>query len=133
MAQKIPKPSSLDELHGDERRSFDFVDLKDGDDVRMVERGGGSCFAFETAKVVGSARQGFLKNLDRHVSSELRVVCAVDGPHSTRAYLSADFERGDSCARRDLHIRMDGVYVREAEDARAFWGIGGGGYRVTAG
>ena len=36
------------QLHGDERHPFDFADVVDDSDMRMLERGGGACLLHES-------------------------------------------------------------------------------------
>ena len=46
---------AVDELEGQERNAVRFLDRVDGDDVRMIERGGGACLALEAFAAVGIA------------------------------------------------------------------------------
>ena len=46
---KLPHVLSFDVLHGDEVMSFSFVEIEDGADVWMIERGGEPGFAFKAS------------------------------------------------------------------------------------
>ncbi len=46
--------ASPDKLHGDEVKALGLVDLKDGDDVGVVEGGDGPGFALEHGKPLGA-------------------------------------------------------------------------------
>ncbi len=64
---------AVHQLHRDERRPVVFVDVVDGDDVRMVEGGGGAGFLDEAAMAVGIRRRSGRQHLDRHRPS--RAAC----------------------------------------------------------
>ena len=43
---------AFDEFGGDETRAMRFADLVDGDDVRVIQRGGGTRFLFEAPEAI---------------------------------------------------------------------------------
>ncbi len=81
---------AVDQLHRDERRAVVFVDLVDGDDVRMVERGGGARFLDEAAMPIDIGRGIGRQHLDRHRPSEPRVVGGIDHAHAAASDLGVD-------------------------------------------
>src|SRR3990170_7521088 len=82
----IVQRSAFDQLHHDVGRVLDLADVVDGDDVGMVELGGGLRLMHQP-RPPGSAQAGFAQYLDRHVTLELLVAGAVDGGHSPAADL----------------------------------------------
>jgi len=67
-------------------------------DVRMVERGCGSCFLSKAAHPILIAREFGRQNLQRDFSIELHILRQIHFAHSTRADLRADFIAAQSSA-----------------------------------
>ena len=61
----------------------------------MIERTEDPSFALEARSVVSVVRQLRRQNLDRYVTTDLRVACAVDLAHPTGAQLIEDFVVAD--------------------------------------
>ncbi len=72
-------------LHDDEVDPIRGLDLVNGDDVRMIEGGGGAGLLDETAAAVLVRHTLGGKNLDRDHPAQARVPGAVDLAHSPRA------------------------------------------------
>jgi hypothetical protein len=64
------------------------VDLRD---VGMVERGQDLCFAPESCKPVGIAREQFGKNFQGDVTMKLRIARSIDLTHASRAHQRENF------------------------------------------
>jgi hypothetical protein len=73
---------ALDILHRDVGTAFEFPDLMDGNDVRMVESCGGASFAEETHAEFRTIRHAFGQQLECDAPVELRIVCEVHFPHT---------------------------------------------------
>src|SRR5262249_52463469 len=73
---------ALNELGGDEMPAAGFTDLKNRDDVGMVERGGGLSLLLETAQPFGVLSVAFRKKLDGDFAIEPGVLREVDFTHS---------------------------------------------------
>ena len=84
------QPRAVDELHRDERGAVVLVDLVDGDDVRVIEGGGGARFLDEPAVAIGVRRRLGRQHLDRDRPAEPGVVGGVDNPHPAPADLGVD-------------------------------------------
>ena len=73
------------------RHPIVFLDGKDGDDVRVVERGDDLGFPPEARQTVGVSRESVGKNLQRNITIQFRVACAVDLAHPAGAEHRDDF------------------------------------------
>ena len=83
------------ELHHDEVDALGRLDLVDGDDVRVVEGGGGARLLHE-AGAAGLVRQPLGgQHLDRHLAAEARVAGAVHLAHAARAEGPEDLVRAE--------------------------------------
>jgi len=71
--ESSPERHALDELRGDERDGA-LPDLVDGQDVRVVERGGGARLALEEADALFIPRRAGVQQLDGDRAIELRIV-----------------------------------------------------------
>jgi len=65
------------------------VDVVDGDDVAVVQRGGGSRFLGEAAPAVGAFRTG-MQHLDRDFAPQPRIIGFVDDTHAAAPQLAPD-------------------------------------------
>src|SRR2546427_6570451 len=74
---------TLDQLHDDEMSRLRFANLVDGDDVRMIEGGGGTGFPGEALDDGWIVRVAIGQNLQRDIAVEPQVVGAVDFAHAT--------------------------------------------------
>ena len=81
-------------LHGNEIGGVPFrpglADIVDGDDVRMVERGGGPGFQDEAPLALGIAHLCGRQKLERHEAVQARVAGFPDDTHSAAAQLLDD-------------------------------------------
>ena len=64
---------SFDQLHHDEVALVRRVDIVDGDDVGVVQRGSGPCFLSEAAPAFRTLRAG-VQHLDRHFAAKALIV-----------------------------------------------------------
>ena len=92
--QQIAELLALDELHGDESGAVRFVDLEDGGDVRMVERGGRLGLLDEAPPPFLVGDQFRRQHLESHLAIELGVEGPVDDPHAAAADLVEDLVVG---------------------------------------
>jgi hypothetical protein len=81
---------ALDELHCDEGGAGVLVDVVDGDDVRVIESGGGTRLLDEPTASIGVGRCLGRQHFDRHRSPEPAVDRAVHHAHAAAANLSFD-------------------------------------------
>ena len=80
-----------------------LVDLKDGADIGVVQRGGG--FGLLQEALLGRLvpRQVGREELDRHLALEAGVMRQVDDPHAATPELRGDLVRAESRARGEGH------------------------------
>src|SRR5690349_16106671 len=78
-----------DEFHDKKRQSTCFADVVDRDDMRMIERGGGACFANQALASVGGMVRGG-QYLDRDFALELEIGGAIDSSHPTAPKLAIE-------------------------------------------
>ena len=79
---------TVDELHHDEVALVGGVDVVDGDDVAMIQRGGRPGLLREAVRRPGAL--GGLKDFDRHLPAEARVLGLVDNAHAATAQFAPD-------------------------------------------
>ncbi len=99
VAQGLP----LQQFRDDIRRAFVGSDVKDSEDIGMVQRPCGSNFQLETPQPVRVAGHGRGQNFDRHFPSDAGVAGAIDFPHPPRAQRRDNFIRTELCPRRKGH------------------------------
>src|SRR5258708_1173115 len=66
------------------------ADIVDGEDVRMIERRGGTCFLLESFQSIRVSRINLRKDLNRDFTIKPCVTSAVDFAHATCADLGGD-------------------------------------------
>src|SRR5438552_11062766 len=69
---------TFQKFRDDVRRAVMHPDVKDDQNVRMIERAGGLRFLFKTSQTFSVRRERSRQNLDRYVATELRVARAID-------------------------------------------------------
>src|SRR5438045_1415371 len=77
----------------------------------MIEGGGSLGFQFETLQTLRIPRLVVGKDLDRDVTLQRSIACAIDLAHSARAEWAEDFE-GAQPGSRDQWHRWTGSYRR---------------------
>jgi hypothetical protein len=101
IAERLP----LEHFHHKERLTILFVDVVDGADVRMVERGGRACLALEALQ--GLAVAGQLQGQKFQCNGTLQTVIfrAIHNAHSSTAELFDDAVMGNGATdeRRRVH------------------------------
>jgi hypothetical protein len=107
-----------DELHDDEVEPFGRLDLVDGDDVGVVEGGGGAGLLDETgaASRVREVLGG--KDLDRHLAPQPRVAGAVDLAHPPGPEGLEDLVGAEASSGRKRHAATLSRVVRPARAYR---------------
>jgi hypothetical protein len=94
---------AVNELHRDEVRAVFVADFVDGDDVRVVQGGGGRRLALEAAQSVFALREFGGEDFERGGTAQVRVLREIDFAHPARAELRADFVTAETCAGGDGH------------------------------
>ena len=89
---------AVDEFHGDEIDATSLVDIVDGDDVRMIERGGGAGFLDEAMFALGIGYLCHMQDFQRDVPVQAGVAGLPDSTHSAIAQLLDDPVVGDGLA-----------------------------------
>ncbi len=79
-------------------RAIDMPDVVDAADVRMVQRGNGSCLLFESGAKIGIAGDVTGQDLDGDGAIEARVAGFVDLTHPARAQGADDLIRAETGA-----------------------------------
>ena len=80
---------------------FEAVDCGD---VGMIQRGEHLGFALEPCQAVGVVRERLRQDLDRDVTIQLGVACAVDLTHSTLADRGDDFVDAEARAGAEWQV-----------------------------
>jgi len=104
--RNLAERSPLDQLHRDEPADVGLADLVYGDDVGMVQAGGGVGFPDEAVDGRAIAGQPLGDELDRHLTTEPRIARAIDLTHSARAERSQDLVRPELLAGGQSHVRF---------------------------
>src|SRR6201999_1735478 len=89
---------SVDELGGDELHTGGFTDFVNGEDIGMVEGGGGKRFLLKAAQAVAIIDRIGRKGLDGDLAAETGVLREVDSPHTAGAQQGDDLVAGDTVA-----------------------------------
>ena len=76
---------ALQQLHGDEGTAFEFADVVNRADVRMVQRRCGARLAVESLDGRGIVRRLLGEKFERDAAPQARVAGAVDHAHSAAA------------------------------------------------
>ena len=79
MFERLP----FEQLHGNERAAFEFADIVNSADVRMIERRGGAGFAAEPLDGLGVLGNVVGKEFQGNATTEAGVGGFVDHAHST--------------------------------------------------
>ena len=66
MLQRLP----LEQLHGDERAAFEFADIINRANIRMIQRRGGARLAAESLDGLRVLRNVVRKEFQRHIAAE---------------------------------------------------------------
>ena len=86
----VPERLTLQQFHGDEGSPIGLIDLVDGANVRMVQRGRGFGLALESAESLRVVSQFVRKELQGDVAAEFEVFRFIDHAHSAAADLAED-------------------------------------------
>ena len=84
VAQDVAERPSRDELGHDEGLALGAPDLVDGEDVRVVQGGGGAGLLGESGEPLRAGGEPLGQELHRDVAQEVVVARAVDLPHAPR-------------------------------------------------
>ncbi len=91
----MPERLPLQQFHGDEGSPIYFVNLVDGADVRMIQRGRSLGLPLETAEGLCVVGKFVGKELQGDVATELQVFCLVHHTHAPAADPAEDAVMGD--------------------------------------
>ena len=89
-AQNLIQPESLDELHDVIEGALMLADPVDGNDVGMVQSGGGPGFALEALLLLGIGQRLGGKHLEGNAPPERLLLGLVDDAHATVPDLAQD-------------------------------------------
>src|SRR5262249_48191172 len=84
-------------------------DVMNRENIRMIKRGNGASFLFETEKAVCIASKRFRKNFQGHIAPKPRVARTVNFPHTTCAEGRLNFIRAYFCSRVQAHFFSSAV------------------------
>ncbi len=82
---QLAKRLSIHELHGDEVEVFNFGDIEYGDDVGMIQCGGGAGLLFEAFQALRVLGELSAEHLDGDGALQLEVLGFVDFSHAAGA------------------------------------------------
>ena len=102
-AQTPAERLALDELGRDEVRAVVDVHVVDGDDVRVIEAGGGARLLGEAPKAVLARRIPREQQLERDLALEFRVVGEIDLAHSAGTDQGTDFIAAEAMTGFERH------------------------------
>src|SRR5262245_58024206 len=102
--QDLSQRKPFYELGGDEMRRVEIADLVYGDDVRMVERAGGSGFLFESEQPLIVFRALFEQQFESDLPFEPRVAGQIDLSHPAGAEWRDDLVTVEFCSDDNGHL-----------------------------
>ena len=85
MAEAFAQGFAVEQLGHDVRRAVVLADVKNRNNVGMIQGGSGLGFLLKAAKALGIARPVLGKYLDRHVALQRRIAGAIYLAHAARA------------------------------------------------
>ena len=88
--QVLAERFAFDVFRGDKVVPLVLADLMNGEDIRMIQAGGGLRLTLETAKTGVVASEFPWEQLDRDKTTESGVLCQVHFPHTAGAEQGAD-------------------------------------------
>ena len=109
-AQALAQALALQQLGDDVRRAVVLADMKDRNNVGMVQRGSGLGFLFKASKTLRVTRPVFGQYLDRYVAFQRGVACAIHFAHSARTQGRDDLIRIEAGTRGEWHS-WGGLYL----------------------
>ena len=89
--QRLPKRGAFEQLGNQIADAIVRPQLKDHQDIGMIQRGCGARFLFEAPQAVGIGREKRGQDFDGDIASKLRIAGAVHFAHPTRTNGSGDF------------------------------------------
>ena len=87
-ADLLIKGHAFQKLHRNEVLAFELVNLINGADIGMVQRGGGASFPLQAVKRLLIFFQFLGKEFQRDVTAEFQVFGFIDHPHAARTQLT---------------------------------------------
>ena len=87
---------ALEQLRDDERRAVVLADVVDGQNVRMVQRGGGARLLLEASQTLGIPGERGRQHFDGHVAAQAGIAHTIDFAHPARPEQSEHFVRADA-------------------------------------
>src|SRR5437660_8297552 len=72
LIQTITQLFTFEQFRDDVRRAFVSTDVKDTENVRMIESAGGLRFLLKAIQPISVIREGSRQNFDRDIATELR-------------------------------------------------------------
>ena len=102
---------AFDELHRVVVDAAFDADGVDGDDVRVVERGGGAGFVLEAGQLLLVEHRGERQDLQRDAAAERELLGLVDDAHAAAAELAEDAEVAEHAGLLDARCWMLDVRV----------------------
>ena len=117
MAKGVAQRPAVQHHADDVRGAVVRADVRDREDVGVIQRGGGSCFLVEAPQTVGICRVRGRKNLDRDIAPEPLVARRVDLAYPAPAQQGQDFVRADSGA--DVRAIVNRVHELTVEAGAA--------------
>src|ERR1700693_363277 len=102
--QPIGERLTFEQLHDEVLDAVLRAHVVNGADMRMRERRDRSCLAFESSLQVRAVREMGREDLDRHISSETRVLRFVDLPHPARAERREDLVGAEARPGGERHL-----------------------------
>ena len=96
---------ALKQFHGDEGTTFEFSDIVNGADVRMIERGCSARFAAESLDRQSVLGNIVRKEFQRDTPAEPRVFGLIDNAHSAAAEFFLNVVVGNRAASNGRIIR----------------------------
>ena len=117
-ANAVLESLALEQLHGDKRTAFEFSNIVNRADVRMIERGCSARFAAESLDRLRILGNVVGKEFQRNVSAEARVLGFVDHAHASAAQFFQDAVVGNGAANNGGSIRHRPCILRQRLHAR---------------
>src|SRR5213078_20139 len=106
-AEPVPQRRSVEQLGHEIERAIVYADIEDGQNSRMVQRARGAGLLLEAAPAIWILTDLRRQHLDRDISTQPFVTCAIHLAHSASADRRNDLVVVELGPRYDRHERPD--------------------------
>ena len=103
LGQERPQGRAVEKLGDEVGRLLVSADVEEGEEVRMVQRARGACFALEALQAVAVVGERRGQQLDRHLAAEAGVAGAIHLAHAPGPERAENLVGAETASGREQH------------------------------